>query len=114
MPTDGAKEKLGQVDQAINDAKQLAMRMGLPIIVGVQARREVDSYKNPIPTLSDAQWSSSIEQVADKQISVWRPIKTHDPSEEPTIKVGDTDYTNDENLFVIKLLKQRFEKGYGV
>lgn len=114
MPTDGAKEKLTQVDQAINDAKQLAMRMGLPIIVGVQARREVDSYKNPIPTLSDAQWSSSIEQVADKQIAIWRPIKTHDPAEEPFIKIAGTEYTNDENLFVIKLLKQRFERGYGV
>ncbi len=88
--------------------------MGLPIIIGVQARREVDHYKHQIPTLSDAQWSSSIEQIADKQIAIWRPIKTHDPSDEPFIEVGGNSFTNDESLFVIKLLKQRFERGYGV
>lgn len=115
MPIDtrGA-DRLTQVNEAVNDAKQLAVRMGLPIIMGVQARREVDGYRNPIPTMSDAQWSSSVEQIADKQIGIWRPIKTVDPAERPKIEVGGHHFVNDENLFVIKLLKQRFEKGYGV
>lgn len=115
MPIAGrGMDRQTQVNEAVNEAKQLAVRMGLPIIIGVQARREVDTYKNPIPTLSDAQWSSSIEQIADKQIALWRPIKTRDPVDEPMIEIGGIQYQNDENLFVIKLLKQRFEQGYGV
>lgn len=113
MPTSPNANKTEQVDEAIRQAKELAIRMGLPIIIGVQASRKVDSYNNQIPTMSDAQWSSSIEQVADKQIAVWRPIKSSDPDSAPTISVGGVTYTNDEDLFVIRLLKQRFAVGYG-
>ena len=73
----------------------------------------MDQYKNQMPTMADAQWSSSIEQVADKQIGIWRPIKSRDPSESATINVAGVEYTNDEDLFVIRLLKQRFAVGYG-
>ena len=64
--------------------------------------------------MSDAQWSSAIEQTADKQISLWRPSKTHNVEEHPSVEVGGINYKNDEDLLVIKLLKQRFERGYGV
>ena len=113
MPMDRNKDKTGQVDETIRQAKELAINVGLPIIIGVQAGRQVDGYKNQVPTMADAQWSSSIEQVADKQIGIWRPIKSRDPSESPMINVGGTDYTNNEDLFVIRLLKQRFGVGYG-
>lgn len=114
MPVSGRGDKSERVDEAINEAKQLAVRMGLPIIIGVQSGRAVDDYKDPIPTMKDAQWSSAIEQVADKQISLWRPTKTHDPEDKPTVEIGGHAYKNDESLLVIKLLKQRFEQGYGV
>lgn len=113
MPMDNRKEKSSQVDDAIRQAKELAINVGLPIIIGVQAGRQVDGYKNQIPVMADAQWSSSIEQVVDKQIGIWRPIKSRDPAESPMINVSGVDYTNDENLFVIRLLKQRFAVGYG-
>lgn len=113
IPIDGRKDKTEQVDQAIHEAKQLARRAGLPIVIGVQAKRDVDSYRNQIPTLADAQWASAIEQVADKQIALWRPSKTYDPAEHPTVSINGTDYKNDEDLFVIRLLKQRFEAGFG-
>lgn len=113
MPVSSSREKTAEVDEAIRNAKELAIRVGLPVIIGVQARRDVDGYRNPIPTMSDAQWSSSIEQVADKQLALWRPIKSHDPTEKPDIKVGQHSFTNDEDLFVIRLLKQRFDVGYG-
>ncbi len=112
MPTDG-RDRTSQVHEAINEAKQLAVRMGLPIVIGVQAGRKVDDYHDPIPTMADAQWSSSIEQVADKQISLWRPSRTHDPEDKPTIDVGGHAYKNDESLLIIKLLKQRFDQGFG-
>lgn len=115
MPTasSGKADRIFQVHEAVNNAKQLAIRMGLPIVIGVQAGRTVDTYKNPIPTMSDAQWSSSIEQVVDKLIAVWRPAKTHDPDKEPYITIAGTEYKNDDELFVVKLLKQRFDAGFG-
>lgn len=113
MPVNKSQDKTAQVDEAIRQAKELAIRIGLPVIIGVQARRQVDDYRNPIPTMADAQWSSSIEQVADKQVALWRPIRTADPSERPTVNIGGVEYTNDEDLFIVRLLKQRFDAGYG-
>jgi replicative DNA helicase len=114
VKTDSGGERLTQVTDATFAAKELAMRAGVPIIAGVQARRNVDEQRHPLPGMSDAQWSSAIEQTADKQISLWRPSKTHLPEEHQTIDISGVHYTNDEDLFVIKLLKQRFERGYGV
>lgn len=113
MPTSPGRDKTGQVDEAIRQAKELAIRMGLPVIIGVQASRRVDGYNHQIPTMSDAQWSSSIEQVADKQIAVWRPIKSHDVTEKAYINVSGVEYENCEELFVVRLLKQRFAAGFG-
>jgi replicative DNA helicase len=113
MPVSAGQDKTGQVDEAIRQAKELAIRVGLPVIIGVQAARRVDTYTNQIPTMSDAQWSSSIEQIADKQLAIWRPVKSHDPGDKPEINIGGTKYANDEDLFVIRLLKQRFGVGYG-
>lgn len=114
IPVHRTASRLDQVTEATFAAKELAMQIGAPILVGVQASRNVDNYKLPVPTLADAQWSSAIEQTADKQIAVWRPAKTHDPNETPYIPIGGTDYRNSDELFVIKLLKQRFEQGFGV
>lgn len=110
----GKGERRDQVTEATYNAKRLAMQIGAPIIAGVQAGRAVDAYSKPLPTMADAQWSSAIEQTADKQISIWRPSKTHSTEEHEFIDVGGTSYINNEDLFVIKLLKQRFERGYGI
>ena len=114
MPINWGDDKTARVDEAIRQAKDLAIRMGLPVIIGVQAARRVDNYTNQIPVMSDAQWSSAIEQVADKQLALWRPIRNKHPDEHPSIQVGQENYANDEDLFVIRLLKQRFGIGHGV
>ena len=114
VKTDSGGDRLTQVTDATFAAKELAMRVGVPIIAGVQARRSVDDQRDPLPGMADAQWSSSIEQTADKQISLWRPSKTHLHEDHPSIDIGGVMYANDEELFVIKLLKQRFERGFGV
>lgn len=114
MPTVKGLEKTAQVDESIRQAKELAIQMGLPVIVGVQAARRVDGYKDPMPKMADAQWSSSIEQIADKQISLWRPIRTRNIDETPTWGYNGVQYEIDEDLMVISLLKQRLAPGYGV
>lgn len=42
-------------------------------VVGVQAKREVDTRDTPIPLMDDGQWSSTIEQFSDAVISLVRP-----------------------------------------
>lgn len=108
----GGHERRDQVSEATYEAKRLAMQIGAPIIAGVQATRQVDSYAAAVPTMADAQWSSAIEQTADKQISLWRPIKKVAEGEQ--LDLEGTSFTVTEDLLVIKLLKQRFERGYGV
>lgn len=59
----------------LDDLKDFALALDCPFIVGVQARREVDSRKEPIPGMDDGQWTSNIEQASDKIFSVTRPRK---------------------------------------
>jgi replicative DNA helicase len=53
--------------------KDLAGDYMTRVILGVQAKREVDNRKPQIPLMDDGQWSSTIEQFSDGVISVVRP-----------------------------------------
>jgi replicative DNA helicase len=114
IPVQRADERTQQVANATVQAKHLAMDVGCPIVAGVQAGRQVDHYASPIPSLADAQHSSAIEQTADKQLALWRPIRTQDPDDTDTVRVGGVDYNLTEELLVVKLLKQRFDTGMGI
>jgi replicative DNA helicase len=57
----------------ISYLKDLAGDYMTRVILGVQAKREVDDRKPPIPQMDDGQWSSTIEQFSDGVISVVRP-----------------------------------------
>lgn len=43
------------------------------LVVGVQAKREVDRRDTQIPMMDDGQWSSTIEQFSDGVLSLVRP-----------------------------------------
>lgn len=58
-----------------NGLKEMAGDFATRMIVGVQAKREVDKYEVPIPQMDDGQWTSGIEQQSDGMISVVRPIQ---------------------------------------
>lgn len=99
-----------QVKAAINATKQLALRVGCPVMVAAQATRDVDRYKVPIPTMNDAQESSGLEQVTDKMFGIWRPWKTQ--REEKTVTVAPGyEVQNCPELFVLRMVKQRLEDG---
>lgn len=112
IPISRRAKRLEQVTEATIQAKHLAMELGVPIVAGVQASRAADGRAVQIPTMSDAQWSSAIEQTADKQIALFRPIKVMEEGE--SIMLKGRDYRVDDNLLVIKLLKQRFDSGAGI
>jgi replicative DNA helicase len=80
-------------------AKQVAKA---PIVVGVQARREVDEKAVQIPELDDGQWTSNIEQGSDRVLSLVRP--SNYASEGDTF--GKTRVTG-KNQILITILKQK-------
>lgn len=63
------------VDQNLKELKEGTHVTGCPWFLGIQARREVDNYDPPIPTESDGQWTSGIEQYSQRLISLVRPRK---------------------------------------
>lgn len=112
IPVQRAGERVTQVTEAVIRAKELAQRVGVPIVAGVQARREVDNYTVPIPEKSDAQWASGIEQTVDKLFGLWRP--TISPGfEDKDLQIEGVNHgvLVTPELLVLRMLKQRFEDG---
>jgi replicative DNA helicase len=71
----GSESKVIGTDSNLNSLKDIALAFACPTTVGVQARRDVDSYQVPIPTMADGQWCSGIEQISDKSFASVRPRK---------------------------------------
>lgn len=112
IPVMKAGERVMQVTEAVIRAKELAQRTPVPIAAGIQAGRDVDKYKQPIPEKADAQWASGIEQTVDKLFGLWRPCLS--PGfENATIEIAGVPSTYDVNqqLLIMRMLKQRGEDG---
>jgi replicative DNA helicase len=106
MPTDrGVESKTVAVSNNLDGLKDLAIEMAVPIIAGVQARREVDQQNPQIPGLDDGQWTSNIEQSSDKVLSVVRPAHYRHEGE----SFGDV-IVKGENQMAITVLKQKLGK----
>ncbi len=105
IPAHGYQERRERVAEMPPMIKHLAMQIGAPAIIGVQARREVDDYVLKIPGLSDAQWSSAIEQASDVVLGLWRPALTENPGS--MVRIGGRYYEVGQSLFVLRVLKQR-------
>lgn len=63
-------------------------------VVGVQAKREVDTRDTPIPLMDDGQWSSTIEQFSDAVLSLVRPCLY------PPTKKWDVEISGKQQLLV--------------
>ena len=103
------------VIEAAHRVKEIAKRIGCPAVVAVQARRDVDSRDIKLPGLWDAQWSSAIEQTADKFFGLWRPWLTEphfdEGGRETHVTVDRNEYPVKPELLLMQMLKQRFEDG---
>jgi len=87
--------------------KEVGIATGTFMIVGCQARREVDDYGGlKFPQLSDGQWTSTIEQASDKVFSITIPVKYLPEGTEITI--GRWEYAVTDSMMGIRMLKQRF------
>ncbi len=109
---DGYRDRVKRVTEVPPLVKELALRVGVPAVCGVQAARDVDDLKMPIPEMRHAQWASSIEQAADKLFSLWRPYRTYGEEGEPIrlSKTGAAHLITPE-LTVMRMLKQRMDDG---
>lgn len=101
--------KVERINDAVIQAKHLAMRVGCPVMIAVQAARAVDDRKIKIPQERDAQWCSAIEQTTDKFFGVWRPYKTEEQGKPLIFQGHNVEITPD--LFVLQMSKQRFDEG---
>jgi len=110
IPVLHARDRVQQVSEIPILVKELALQIGAPAIAGVQATRTVDLREAKIPEMSDAMWAAAIEQTADKIFGLWRPWQTEDPSTTITLHDGRV-YPVSETLLVIRLLKQRGDRG---
>jgi replicative DNA helicase len=109
IPIEGTYDRMQQVTQMPFRLKELAQRVQAPAIAAVQARRDVDDRAYPMPQMQDGQWSSAIEQTADKTFGLWRPVKSLDRDEQVEVK-GKTFDVRDE-LLIIEMHKQRGDQG---
>jgi len=116
IPVANARNRMEQVLEAPPLIKELAMRVGVPAVCGVQASRQVDERKFKVPQPYDCQWGSSIEQAADKLFGLWRPIQTEPPDAAPI----EIEFTEDNRtavlditatLLIMQMLKQRGDAG---
>lgn len=105
-------DKRELVEDNVSRCKDIALNHATPVIVGVQGKRNIDDQTSEvkIPTLSDAQWSSAIEQDTDKMMGLTRPILymeegslIEDPVNSRTVEVT-------YNLMILKVVKQRWGK----
>jgi replicative DNA helicase len=62
--------KLGEITRAL---KNLARKLGVPVLLLSQLNREVDKRNPPVPRLVDLRDSGSIEQDADNVLLLLRP-----------------------------------------
>lgn len=118
IPSESHRDRKEQIAEAPIRIKELAQTVGAPAVCAVQASRTVDSYKVKVPRVSDAQWSSSIEQTSDKMLGLWRPILTETAGEplkgedgQNAKTKGGGDIIVEETLLVIKKLKERYNSG---
>lgn len=113
VPVQNEAQRNLQVSAAILETSNLAKRVGCPILLGVQAKAEVDHRENKIPTMGDTYYSAELAHVVDKHFGIMKPIKYHEPGEMLGFNFGGKKHhiPVDDNVLMIQLDKQRLEQG---
>jgi replicative DNA helicase len=90
----------------VDRAKDMAMAFHVPVMLGSQAGRDVQARNWRLPQIEDGQETSNLEQSADSFLSVWMPKNDYPTGTQ--LEYGDTDYTVNDNLLIMGILKQKF------
>ena len=111
VPIPHASRRVDQVTEAPIRIKEVALRVGAPAVVGVQANRSVDARTVKLAEQNEAQWSSAIEQTSDKMFSLWRPARTEEMLGNHIEMENGQRYEVTPTLMLIRMIKQRFAQG---
>lgn len=111
------QSKTEHVTSASNGAVRLSRTFKCPVIMAVQAGREVDKRVLKVPTMADMQWASSIEQDADTVIGLWRPWVDHaldvrNNTADP-VTIDGVPLTITESLMILGISKTRNDSSGG-
>ena len=104
-PAEGGDRRI-QVMANADAAKHLAEQLGCPVIVGVQAGRDLDKQVNMVPNLGSSQETSRVEQDADLMIGLWMPKMMYEAGH----MLKEYNVTVTDDLLVCKIVKQRMGK----
>lgn len=99
------RDKRLALNDVIERAKDLALVHGIPVVLGSQASREVDTEKFPVPSMRHGKETGGLEEAADWVISAMRPIRYFDEGE--AIPDSDKNIIVTPELYFIRVLKQR-------
>jgi replicative DNA helicase len=88
--------------RTVDELKNLCLGLSVPMTVGVQASREVETLKLQIPEMHHAQWTSNIEQSSDRVLSAVRPRRYRKEGE-----MFGSKRVEGHNQLLIQCLKQK-------
>lgn len=91
----------------VDHCKDMAISWGCPVILGCQARREVDERSKKLPLIGDGQETSNVEQSADKMISLHLASMGDYGKGQNMDLNGESFDASDPQLLIMGLLKQR-------
>lgn len=75
IPYEGRESKTVGVSLNMDKAKNISFAVASPVVLGIQAKRECDSRDDPLPGMSDGEWTANVEQSSDMQIALIRPCQ---------------------------------------
>jgi len=104
MMDNGETSRRLDVFENVARCKDMAIALGCPVVLGVQAGRQVDDRDWKLPGMQDQMESSNIEHTADKMLSVWYPKMTEKKGD---LLPRDNSLVISDNLLILGIVKQR-------
>lgn len=103
---EGEGEARHQYSRMVQRAKDMALALGAPVVLGCQAKQEIMERAWKLPRMNDGMETSAIMHASDKIISLWRPAVTDGIG--VTIGRAPNDLPVTDDLLLLGLPKQRY------
>ncbi len=108
MQPEKGEDRRMQVFENVRRCKDMALALGCPVVLGVQAGRQVDERNWKLPEMGDGLESSNIEHTADKMLSLWMPKTTEPTGSELHVPGAKESHIEiNDRLLVVGLKKQK-------
>jgi replicative DNA helicase len=112
-PERGDRDFRVQNSRNVDRAKDLALAMGCPVMLGVQAKRDVEERRNKLPGMADGAETSNVEHSSDAILSVHMP-KMSELQGFDLANVYGIPLNVHDNLLLLQVVKRKFGKAGAV